>query len=158
MEDSRPAPDRRLRRVDLDRRAAVVQRQDRNDRLLVVGGMAAGAGGHGPPGPRRDGAHGGRGGHRSRRPVLRAGELVPRRRVPDAVRHLALLGPEHAATDVSPGRVPGRHGAVVRILRPRGRDAESRVDRGDRAPAADRHPERGRRPPGHVHGVHAAGA
>src|SRR3546814_515717 len=59
LRDPRLSADRRLRRAELDRGATVVERQGRHAGLLVVGRMAAGAGGHGPTGA-RDGGGGGR--------------------------------------------------------------------------------------------------
>ena len=54
----------------------------------------------GPPGLRRDERAGVRRRRRPRAAVLRAGQLVPRRRRPDAVHHVALRRAEPVAPDV----------------------------------------------------------
>ena len=108
-----------------------------------VGRVAAGAGGDGPSGPRRDGADGLRRRHRPRRRVLRAGQLVPRRRLPDALRHLALRRAEHAAAAAAGGPAPGRRRSAVALLRPGAGHAGRGVGGAHRAPSAGHHDGRG---------------
>src|SRR4029434_236875 len=54
---------------------------------------------------------------RARGPVLRAGELVPRRRFPDAFRRLDLWAAEPGAPYVSAEHVAGRPGSRVEVVR-----------------------------------------
>ena len=93
--------DRRLQHRRLADQAAVVERQDRHDRLLVDRRVSDGRRRARPSGLRRDERAGLRRRRRPRRSVLRAGQLVPRRRGADAVHRLALRRAEPGAADVS---------------------------------------------------------
>ena len=66
---------------------------------------------------------------RPRRPVLRAGQLVSRRRGADAVHHLALRRAEPGAADVPEGHAAGGSDSRVEVVRPRAADAAGRLGR-----------------------------
>ena len=87
--------------------AAVVERQGRHDRLLVDRRISAGGRGAGASRVRRDERAGLRRRRRPRRPVLRAGQLVSRRRGADALHRLALRPAEPGAADVPAEHVAG---------------------------------------------------
>ena len=92
----------------------------------------------GPPGLRRDERAGLRRRRGPRRPVLRAGQLVPRRRDADAVHLLALRRAEPGAPDVPARHEAGGPGARREGLRPGAAAAAGRVGEGALAPAGRR--------------------
>ncbi len=73
-----------------------------------------------------------------RRSVLRAGQLVPRRRHADALHLLALRRAEPGASDVPARHDAGGPGARREVLRPRPAAASGRVGEGALAPAGRR--------------------
>ncbi len=88
--------------------AAVVERQGRHHRLLLDRGVAAGRRGAGQSGIRGDDPAGIRRRRGARGAVLRAGQLVSRRRGADAVHRLALRRAEPGAADVPAEHLAGR--------------------------------------------------
>ena len=114
------ADDRRLRRDGVAVEAGVVERKGWRDRLLVHGGISARrARRERPSRVCRDERAGIRRRHRPRRPLLRAGQLVSRRRHADAVHHLAVRRAEPGAPDVPAQHVAGGSDQGVQALRPR---------------------------------------
>ena len=95
LRHSGPAADGWLRRHYLDVVAALVERQGGDHRVLVDGGMATGRRGAGKSGVRGHDPARLRRGRGPRGTVLRAGQLVSRRRGADAVHRLALRRAEH---------------------------------------------------------------
>ena len=142
----RRANHRRLRRARVAVEAAVVERQGRHDRLFVDRRVADGRRLARASGVRRDERAGLRRRRRPRRPVLRAGQLVSRRRGPDAVHHLDLRPAEPGAADVPEGHAAGGPGSRRATLRPRAADAAGRLGQGALAPAGAGHHEERRRP------------
>ena len=120
--DPRPAAHGRLRRADLDRRPAVVQRQGRHARLLFDRRVADGPGGDAPSRPRRRRADGPGRGNRPHGTVPRAGELLPRRRAPASDGRLALRRAEHPAPDLPAGHQSRGPGTARDLLRSGGED------------------------------------
>ena len=119
----RHAAQRRRRRGHVDDVPALVQRQGRHHRLFLHGRVAAGGRRAGQPGLRGVQRAGVRLRRRSDRPVLRAGELVPRRRLHDVQPHLVLRQPEAAAPDLPVRHQPGRPDPPVQVLGPGGTPA-----------------------------------
>src|SRR5262245_39790271 len=82
------------------------------DRRMAIGGRVARPSGVYDDDParlrRRSGARG---------PVLRAGELVPRRRCTDAVHRVALRGAEPGATHISAEHLAGRSDPRLEVVR-----------------------------------------
>ena len=111
--------DRRLQHRRLADEAAVVERQDRHDRLLVDRRVPDGRRGARPSRLRRDERAGLRRRRRPRRSVLRAGQLVSRRRGADAVHRLALRRAEPGAADVSAEHVAAGSDSRVEVVRSR---------------------------------------
>ncbi len=81
---------RRLRRAELDREAALVERQGRHARLLLLRRVAARAGGAEPSRACRDGAHVRGRRHRQGRPIPGTRQLVHRRRASQPVLRVAV--------------------------------------------------------------------
>ena len=102
----RRAHHRRRRRDRVAVEAAVVEREGRHDRLLVDRRVPVGHRGARASRVRGDERAGLRRRRRPREAVLRAGQLVPRRRRADALHRLALRRAEPGAADV-----PARHAA-----------------------------------------------
>ena len=111
----------------------------------------------GHPGLRGDERAGIRRRRRPRRPVLRAGQLVPRRRGADAVHHLALRPAEPGAADVPAQHVARGSDPRVEVVRPRAASAAGRLVEGAVAPADAGHPEGRRRAARHLRRRHAGG-
>src|SRR5215813_11276001 len=106
------------------------------DRRMAIGGSVARQSGVYDDDPARI-----RRRRRTRGTVLRAGELVPRRGRPDAIRRLDLRGAEPGATDVSAEHFAGRPGAGVEVVRPGAANASGKMVGSARAPAGRRHLE-----------------
>ena len=107
LRHSGAAAQRRVRRIFLDRKAALVERQGRNHRMFFDRGMAVGGDGHGKScgrGVCPDGIRRRRG---PRWSLLRAGKLVSRRRGANAVYRLAVWRAEFGAANVSGGHLAG---------------------------------------------------
>ncbi len=94
--------------VDWLTKQAVVERQDRHDRMFLHGGVSDGRRRARSSGLRSDERAGLRRRRRPRRTVLRTGELVPRRRGADAVHRVALRRAEPGAADVSAQHLAAR--------------------------------------------------
>src|SRR5215475_14257402 len=101
----------------MDSQSAVVEWQGRLDRLFFNRRMAIGGRGAGQSGARSDYPAGFRRGRGSRGPVLRARELVPRRRSADAVHRVALWRAESGATDVPAENFAGGFDPGVEVFR-----------------------------------------
>ena len=129
MGDPRATPHRRLRRAHLARRAGVVVGQGRDARLLVDRRMADGPGRDGPSGACRGGADGPGGRHRPHGALLRAGQLLPRRRDSTADGGVALRRAGLAPTDLSRGSLPRRARAHRALVRPLGSAPQGRLER-----------------------------
>ena len=132
----RRADHRWLRRHRLAGPAIVVQRQGRHDGLFIDRGVAAGGGlarssrvcGHERAGVRRR--------RRTRGPVRRAGQLVPRRRGADAVHRLALRRAEPDSSAVPDGDEPRGSRGRLAAVRPGAADAAGGLGQ-DAVDAAD---------------------
>ena len=142
--------DRRLQHRRLADEAAVVERQGRHDRLLVDRGVSDGRRRARASGLRRDERAGIRRRRRPRRPVLRAGQLVPRRRGADALHRLAVRRAEPGAADVSAEHVARRPDPRLEVVRPRPASAAGRLVEGAVAPAGAGHHQERRRPARHL--------
>src|SRR6185295_4782253 len=121
------------------------ERQGRHDRLLLDRRVPDGRGGARASGIRGDERAGIRRRRRTGRPVLRAGQLVPRRRDADAVHRLALRRAEPGATDVPAGDVTRGSDSRLEVVRPRRARAAGRLVEGAVAPAGAGHPQERRR-------------
>src|SRR5688572_24739436 len=102
----------------MDLVSAVVERESRADRMLVDGGMADGGRRAVAEGAWYDHPAGVRRRSRSREAVLRAGQLVPRRRRADAVHRLAVRGTESDAPELPTEHVAGRPDPGGTVVRP----------------------------------------
>src|SRR5690242_15776522 len=135
--------------------AAMGEWKGRPHRLLVDGRVADGSRRAGAAGTGRDHPAGIWRGRRTRRSVLRAGQLVPWRGGADALHRLAERRAESGAADVSAGDVPGRPCPRVEVLRSRATVAASRLVAGVTSLAGNGHPEGGRRAERHFCRQHA---
>src|SRR6185436_18614153 len=103
----------------MDLEAVVVERQGWHDRVLLDGGMANGGCRPGASGFRRHDPSGVRRRSRSRRRLLGAGQLVPRRGRPDVIHRLAVRRAEPGEADVSPERLARGLDPRLEVIRPR---------------------------------------
>ena len=106
-------------------------------------------GGHQPPGLRRRRGPGGR--------LVRAGQLVPRRRGADALHRVDLRRAEPGAAHVPGGYVTGRPDPRVQVLRPGTAAASRGLVPGAAPPPGDGHHQGRGRPPGDLRRLHARG-
>ena len=123
----RPAAHRRRRRDQLDQHASVVERQGRSHRLLVDGRMADGRRRAGTEGARHDHSAGIRRGRGSRRSVLRAGQLVSRRRGTNALHRLVDGRAESGAPNVAEERDAAGSHSRREVVRSRAASAAGRL-------------------------------
>ena len=147
----RPADHRRLRRASTGcrssrgrtaRSARPAARRRRNSRWRVARCGSPRVCGDDRAGIRRR--------RRPRRPVLRAGQLVSRRRGADALHRVALRPAEPGAADVPAEHVAGGPDPRVEVVRPRAASAAGRLVEGALASAGAGHHEGRRRAARHL--------